>query len=142
MVALAIFAIGGGLAGLAGVFFANSGSLVSPKMFSLWMTAQPIIYVIVGGLGTLTGPIIGTVLMQYLIGLIGEVSQKWRAIDLDPNRIIGAILILFVLLVPRGLVPAVHGGLVQKRRRGRIPTKTTQRRRRRKRPRAAEAGHG
>ena len=48
--------VGGGIAGLAGCLFANWGAFVSPNVFSLAMTSQIIIWVIVGGLGTLLGP--------------------------------------------------------------------------------------
>ena len=53
---LLIFTVGGGTAGLAGCLFANWGAFVSPTVFSLAMTSQIIIWVIVGGLGTLLGP--------------------------------------------------------------------------------------
>jgi ABC-type branched-subunit amino acid transport system permease subunit len=52
---LAAFAIGGAIAGLAGALFANWGAFTSPTIFGLAQSAQIIIWVIVGGLGTLTG---------------------------------------------------------------------------------------
>ena len=62
---LGIFTLGGAMAGLAGVLFANC-VFVSPTMFSLSYAAQVIIWVIVGGLGTLVGPVIGCILVQML----------------------------------------------------------------------------
>ena len=62
---LAIFTIGGAMAGLAGLLFANC-VFVSPTMFSLPVIGQIIIWVIVGGLGTLIGPVIGCILLQML----------------------------------------------------------------------------
>ena len=73
---LLVFAIGGGIAGLAGCLFANWGAFVSPNVFSLTMTSQIIIWVIVGGLGTLVGPIIGCLIMQYLATTLG--TSSWR----------------------------------------------------------------
>jgi ABC-type branched-subunit amino acid transport system permease subunit len=98
---LLIFTIGGGIAGLAGCLFANWGAFVSPTVFSLTMTSQIIIWVIVGGLGTLLGPIIGCLIMQYLATLLG--TQQLA----NTNLIFGIIFLAFVLLVPRGIVPSV-----------------------------------
>jgi urea transport system permease protein len=98
---LLIFTVGGGIAGLAGCLFANWGAFVSPTVFSLAMTSQIIIWVIVGGLGTLVGPIIGCLIMQYLTTMLG--TQQLA----NTNLIFGIIFLVFVLLVPRGLVPTL-----------------------------------
>ncbi len=98
---LLTFTIGGGIAGLAGCLFANWGAFVSPNVFSLGMTSQIIIWVIVGGLGTLLGPIIGCLIMQYLAALLG--TQQLA----NTNLIFGAIFLTFVLVVPRGIVPSL-----------------------------------
>jgi ABC-type branched-subunit amino acid transport system permease subunit len=104
---LLLFTIGGAIAGVAGVGFANS-VFISPALFSLATTAQVIIWVIVGGLGTLFGPILGAVVVQALMSWLGTLEQLHPALArLDPNFVLGAILILFVLLLPRGLWPAV-----------------------------------
>ncbi len=107
---LAMFAVSGALAGMAGILFANTG-FVSPNMFSLQQNAQVLIWVIVGGLGTLVGPIIGCILLQILITELGTVNQTGGLSWLDPNLILGVILVVFVLLVPRGLVPSLQAGL-------------------------------
>jgi branched-chain amino acid transport system permease protein len=100
---LLVFGLGGAIAGLAGALFANWGAFVSPNVFSLVMTSQIIIWVIVGGLGTLLGPIVGCVIMQYLATRLG--TQQLA----NTNLIFGAIFLAFVLLVPRGLVPSLAG---------------------------------
>ena len=69
---LATFTIGAALAGLAGCLFANWGAFVSPTIFGLAQSAQIIIWVIVGGRGTLIGPIIGCIGIQWLSALLGE----------------------------------------------------------------------
>jgi branched-chain amino acid transport system permease protein len=99
---LLVFAIGGGIAGLAGCLFANWGAFVSPNVFSLTMTSQIIIWVIVGGLGTLVGPIIGCLIMQYLATTLG--TQQLA----NTNLVSGLIFLAFVLLVPRGIVPSLR----------------------------------
>lgn len=95
------FTLGGAIAGLAGCLFANWGSFTSPTIFGLAQSAQIIIWVIVGGLGTLVGPVVGCVAIQWLNAQIG--TQQ----TLNSNLLLGAILIVFVLLVPRGLVPTI-----------------------------------
>jgi ABC-type branched-subunit amino acid transport system permease subunit len=99
---LLVFTIGGGIAGLAGCLFADWGAFVSPTVFSLTMTSQIIIWVIVGGLGTLVGPIIGCLIMQYLATALG--TQQLA----NTNLIFGIIFLAFVLLVPRGIVPSLR----------------------------------
>lgn len=95
------FTLGGAIAGLAGCLFANWGAFTSPTIFGLAQSAQIIIWVIVGGLGTLVGPIVGCVLIQWLTSQIGT-QQVFNA-----NLVLGGILVVFVLLVPRGIVPTL-----------------------------------
>ncbi|MES2099469.1 MAG: branched-chain amino acid ABC transporter permease [Pseudomonadota bacterium] len=109
------FTLGGAIAGLAGCLFANWGAFTSPTIFGLAQSAQIIIWVIVGGLGTLVGPIVGCVAIQWLTTQIGT-QQVFNS-----NLVLGAILVVFVLLVPRGIVPSlglVIDWAVRKRRSG------------------------
>ncbi|MCG8694494.1 MAG: hypothetical protein MI806_25075 [Minwuiales bacterium] len=99
---LLIFSIGGAIAGLAGCLFANWNAFVDPTVFGLGQTAQIIIWVIVGGLGTLIGPVIGAMLLQYITTWLGTVEVA------NSSLVMGAILVVFVLLVPRGLVPTLQ----------------------------------
>ena len=98
---LIAFSIGGGIAGLAGCLFTNWGGFISPAAFSLTQSAQIIIFVLLGGIGTLVGPMLGAVAVEYLISLIGT-QQRF-----DANLVLGVILIGFVLLVPQGVIPAI-----------------------------------
>ena len=96
---LAVFAIGAGIAGIAGILFCAWGAYVSPTIFSLLQTAQIIMWLLVGGLGTLVGPIVGCILIQYVTTWLGETKFA------DVNLVLGAILVVIVLFVPRGFVP-------------------------------------
>ena len=100
---LLAFTTAAGIAGLAGCLYANWGSFISPTVFSLTMSAQVIIFVLVGGLGTLLGPMAGAVLIQWLINLAGTQNR------VDSNLGLGIVLVAFVLLVPQGIVPVVQG---------------------------------
>jgi ABC-type branched-subunit amino acid transport system permease subunit len=108
---LATFTIGAALAGLAGCLFANWGAFVSPTVFGLSQSAQIIIWVIVGGRGTLIGPIVGCIGIQWLSAALGanqpSGSSGWAALLGNVPLILGVILIAFVLLVPKGLVPTL-----------------------------------
>ena len=96
-----LFAIGAGIAGLAGAFYANWGEIVTPNLFSLSQSAEIIIWCIVGGLGTRFGPIIGAAGLAYLKFLLGQQSV------IDNTIIMGGILVIFVWFLPKGIVPAV-----------------------------------
>lgn len=106
---LATFTIGAALAGLAGCLFANWGAFVSPTIFGLAQSAQIIIWVIVGGRGTLIGPVIGCVAIQWFSAFLGENQPSgggaFAALLGNAPLILGVLLIAFVLLVPRGLIP-------------------------------------
>jgi branched-chain amino acid transport system permease protein len=109
---LATFTIGAALAGLAGCLFANWGSFVSPTIFGLSQSAQIIIWVIVGGRGTLIGPILGCVGIQWLSASLGAnqpsgSESSWASLLSNAPLILGAILIAFVLLAPKGLAPTL-----------------------------------
>ncbi len=106
-----LFSVGGAIAGLAGTLFASWAEIVTPGMFSLAQSAEIIVWCIVGGLGTLTGPVIGAMALAYLKFLLGQQTL------LDSTLILGLILVLSVLFLPRGLIPTI--GLVLPRWQGR-----------------------
>ena len=98
---LGLFSIGGGIAAVGGILVANGIGRVTPDLFNLTYAAQAIIWVIVGGRGTLLGPVLGAFGVFSLTSWLGTQSY------FNSNMVLGLILILFVLLLPRGVVPAV-----------------------------------
>lgn len=100
---LLAFCVGGALAGLAGCLFVAWGNYVSPTVFGVFQSAQIIIWMMVGGVGTLLGPVIGSVIISWLTVEVG--TQQL----VNSNVVLGAILLLFVLLVPKGIMPAISG---------------------------------
>ena len=110
---LLAFVVGGGIAGLAGCLYTLWGAFISPTIFGLATSAQIIIWVMVGGLGTLIGPVLGAVAIQYLVTAIG--GQQL----LDANFVLVGILLIFVLTLPAGVVPTFERGLLALWRRGR-----------------------
>lgn len=107
---LGIFTIGAGLAAVGGIFFSIGVTRVTPDVFSLNQSALTIIWVIVGGRGTLIGPILATFGLYYLTASLG--TQQL----INTNLVLGIILIAFVLLVPRGIVPTVLNWIEARRR--------------------------
>ena len=95
----AIFAVSGAMAGLAGCLFANWAEIVTPSVFSLGQTAEVLIWVIVGGLGTMVGPMVAAVALGMLKLALGSQTL------IDNSLVLGVILILVVLLIPRGFAP-------------------------------------
>jgi ABC-type branched-subunit amino acid transport system permease subunit len=103
---LVAFSIGGAVAGLAGCLYVAWGNYVSPPVFSVVQSAQMIIWLMVGGVGTLLGPVIGAVAISWLTVKIG--TQQL----VNASVVLGAVLLVFVLLVPRGVAPMVTERLV------------------------------
>jgi ABC-type branched-subunit amino acid transport system permease subunit len=118
---LVMFTIGGAVAGIAGVIFCNGVGRVTPDVFSLHNAALTIIWVIVGGRGTLIGPVFGAFALFFLTSYLGTQGV------LNNNLVLGIILIVFVVLVPRGIVPTIihwwdrgHARRTQQRREQRL----------------------
>ena len=102
-----VFTVGGAVAGLAGGAYAGWGNFMNPAPFSLPAAALIVIYVLVGGKGTLVGAFIGTVAVEWLSTVLGGILPS------STTLVVGAILIVVVLLVPGGLTPLI-GGLVNR----------------------------
>jgi urea transport system permease protein len=99
----AIFSLSAAMAGMAGCLFASWAEIVTPALFGLGQSVEVIIWVIAGGMGTLMGPIIGAVLLGSMKLLLGGQTL------IDNSLVIGAILVLVVLLLPKGLLPTLMG---------------------------------
>lgn len=100
-----VFAVGGAVAGLAGGAYAGWGNFMNPAPFSLPAAALIVIYVLVGGKGTLVGAFIGAVAVEWLSTVLGGILPS------STTLVVGAILIVVVLLVPGGLTPLIGGVL-------------------------------
>ncbi|MDQ2943869.1 MAG: ATP-binding cassette domain-containing protein, partial [Candidatus Dormibacteraeota bacterium] len=98
-----VFAVGGAVAGLAGGAYAGWGNFMNPAPFSLPAAALIVIYVLVGGKGTLVGAFIGAVAVEWLSTALGGILPS------STTLVVGAVLIVVVLLVPGGLTPLIAG---------------------------------
>jgi branched-chain amino acid transport system permease protein len=102
------------------VLFCNGVGRITPDVFNLYNAALTIIWVIVGGRGTLIGPIAATFGLFYLTSALGGQSV------LNNNLVLGIILIFFVLLVPKGVAPTLTDWFTKRRK----PVHNSRRRRR------------
>jgi branched-chain amino acid transport system permease protein len=90
------FAISGALAGLAGTLAAQHTQYISPGLLSWTVSGEALVVVILGGLGTLVGPLLGAILFVVLKHEISAVTPYWHAI-------VGVILIAVVMSRARGV---------------------------------------
>lgn len=93
---LAAFVIAGGFAGVAGVMLANYQTFVSPGDLSWTRSGELISMVVLGGIGTLIGPVLGAAAYLLLRLVIGNYTTHWAVV-------FGPFLILVVLFARRGL---------------------------------------
>lgn len=96
------FGISGFLAGVAGSMYAFNYGVISPTVMGLGPLTLLVTMLVVGGLGTQTGPIVGTL----LITLISSRLEQYPEVRLF---LLGAVLLLIILLMPRGIVPLLSG---------------------------------
>jgi len=106
---LVCFAIAGGLAGLAGYLAAAQHGNVNPDMMGWHLSGGGLMMVILGGMGTLTGPVVGAVAMLALEVAFQGVTKHWQLL-------MGGFIVLVALFLPRGLI-----GLAAAARRKREP---------------------
>lgn len=99
-----IFVLGAGMAGMAGVIYAHYISFIDPTSFTVMESIFIISIVIIGGSGSLWGPVVGAVVLVILpellrfIGLPSSVAANVRQI------IYGGFLVAFMMWRPRGFL--------------------------------------
>jgi branched-chain amino acid transport system permease protein len=96
------FAIAGTLCGLAGGIFAFAKGSISPETIHVGRSIDGLVMVLLGGLQTLTGPIVGASAFALLQDGIMRQTEYWRAL-------LGVVILALVLVFPGGIV----GGLAR-----------------------------
>lgn len=102
---LAAFTIAGAIGGLAGALLANLDTYVSPGLIHWTQSGELMIMVILGGMGSIYGPVLGATALTLLEETLATWTEHWMII-------LGPILILVVLYARRGL----FGWLIWRRR--------------------------
>ena len=96
---LLAFALSAYLAGVAGALQIHHIGYLTPELYGVENSFWPVTYVILGGLGTLYGPVVGTVVLTAIWEML-----KATGITFGRYVIVGIILILAIIFLPRGLV--------------------------------------
>ncbi|MEV4581736.1 branched-chain amino acid ABC transporter permease [Nonomuraea jabiensis] len=110
---LVVFALSAAFAGLAGGIYCFYTGYVAPGSFPVLISIQYIVMAVVGGLGTIWGAVVGataiTLLVQGLNSLAALPGMPSYAPSVLSYAVYALVLILVVLFLPRGLLPAVSG---------------------------------
>ncbi|MGN6312025.1 MAG: branched-chain amino acid ABC transporter permease [Xanthobacteraceae bacterium] len=102
---LIAFVISGAIAGLAGYFAAAQFGFVAPQMLGWHLSATVLVMVLIGGLRSVTGPLIGALVLIVLEEVLKASTDYWKLVE-------GLIIIVIVLALPGGvrqLWPMIFG---------------------------------
>jgi branched-chain amino acid transport system permease protein len=94
------FVIAGLFAGLGGALFAFSKGSISPEALHVGKSVDGLVMVLLGGIQTLAGPVVGAVTFTWLHDTVARNTDYWRAM-------LGAIILILVLLFPQGVAGAI-----------------------------------
>ena len=103
---LACFVISGTICGLAGALLANNTDFVSPAAMYWTRSGDLMVMVVLGGMGSLFGPVLGTIVFLALEEFLSQITEYWA-------MIMGPMLLLVVLFGRGGI-----DGLLGRLRRG------------------------
>ncbi len=94
---LGAFVLAAAIAGGSGALYPMLRGFVSPELMFFQVSGNAVINVIVGGTGTLIGPLYGTALLTALRSIVGSFTEHHQIV-------IGVLFVVVVILMPRGLV--------------------------------------
>jgi branched-chain amino acid transport system permease protein len=95
------FVVSAGLAGFAGALYAHYIGFLNPEPFGVDQSLNAILAVILGGSGTLTGPVVGAFAVTFLPEYL-RIADSFRLVTY------GLILVVATIFLPRGLVPVAQ----------------------------------
>lgn len=99
---LVAFVISGAITGLAGALFADLNRFVSPTMFSWQLSGEIMVFIIIGGVGRLFGPVVGALVFVALEHFLGGLSEFWHIY-------LGLLLLVIVLFGRGGIIGLICG---------------------------------
>jgi branched-chain amino acid transport system permease protein len=100
---LAAFVIAGAMCGVAGALLVNQTAYLTPEFMNWTRSGEIMFMVILGGIATLIGPVLGAAALLLLEDLLAAWTVHWQII-------LGPILVLVVLFTRRGLAGLLPGG--------------------------------
>jgi branched-chain amino acid transport system permease protein len=86
---------------IAGLLYVYYNLFISPHAISLQQSAEALLMAILGGASTLTGPIVGAVIITLVKNVVSTYIDRW-------NTLLGAIFIVVIMFMPFGIVPGVR----------------------------------
>ncbi len=89
--------LSGAISGLSGAAYALLFAYVGATFASTQYSIYPLLWVLLGGVGTALGPLIGTGLMFYLVDFASEITSSYLIV-------VGVVLVLLVIVFPKGLI--------------------------------------
>lgn len=98
---LLALALSGAISGAAGAAYALLFAYVGATFASIEYSILPLLWVLLGGVGTTLGPLLGTALMFYLVDFTSEVTSAYRLV-------VGAALVLLILWFPKGILGSLR----------------------------------
>jgi branched-chain amino acid transport system permease protein len=102
---IALFGISSAIAGLAGALFVSYDRLASPPQFSLSVSITVVIMMVLGGSGSLWGPVVGAALIQLLSPALEDIVRLAPGTAQNVQLVLyGAALVVIMLFRPQGLI--------------------------------------
>ncbi|MCB6177091.1 branched-chain amino acid ABC transporter permease [Rhodobacter sp. Har01] len=98
---LGVLTLSGAASGLAGAAYAILFGYAGASFATIQYSILPMLYVLLGGAGTVAGPLLGAILMFMLIEAATEVTSAWMFL-------VGAALVILVLFAPKGILGALR----------------------------------
>ena len=95
------FVIAGAFAGLAGALIVHFFGIASPENLYWTTSGEVMISLIIGGAGTLTGPIFGAAVERLLPNFASSYIDRWQTL-------MGLVFIMFVMFAPQGVIGLIR----------------------------------
>ena len=105
------YLISGTFAGVAGVLYAGHYQYISPSAVYVTRSVEVLLMVIIGGIGTFLGPLVGAAVLVFGRAGLSLYTERW-------TTVMGAALILMVLFAPDGVVGRMRGLISGRRKKG------------------------
>lgn len=103
------FVVSGAFAGISGGLYAHYMGILDPQPFGLHESIKFLTMVVIGGMTSIWGALVGTVLINFISEALILLSEVIPGLQGDIDTIVfGAILVLIIMFMPEGLVPRMR----------------------------------
>ena len=99
---LGVFVFSGFYSGIAGGLLASLMMFTDSSMLSFEMSVSVVIMTLLGGAGTLLGPVMGVMLFEFLREILSSYTRYW-------SGVIGIVFIVYTIFLPQGMVGLLKG---------------------------------